>query len=748
MKKIAILSSIILLAACNKGTLLPSPIIKVDLENIQAPYFPVSYEVHLTANVSWRISENDVFEWVSPSISESRGSATMVLELLENDTDSQRSGKIVIVSDDNSIRREIQIVQRAASEKGMARISEVRSLERTGGYTILQGTIRGFVVTEPSASNYREFSFAMEDSFSMKNSGITVTVPEDKFSAPSQGEEVIVSLAGAMLSRDEDGILTLHVKDAPQKGGATSPVMQADSLSLEDIESGMYESMLVCIPACQVVEEETGGVLGSSPKITDEQIEHFGRMVVSPDAPFASQSYGKGGGSVTGIVGAVQNGITDIRPFSDRLIHFGTKRLGEKPGITGLPYVFSFYCSSQFDGACKYINYNKLYYNSETALTKGKIAEDRDPDIGVSLWMTAYAMASSNTLGPNMWAESGAHDNVNAAGFVSMDSKTVPPEECGWWLDVPLSFDLPEQFTVTFGMGGNTWSIATWSLYYSKDRENWFKGGDYLIDHIIEGGSYYLYYSIPIVSETDFVKGDVLYLKFVPHGTKGVGGSNSADGHGKSCFIRLHSAIIISSPEVQSSPSPAGDVVWFEPFDNLTGGVDYFIGDRVAALSNYPGKSIDAWSGEQLNSMSGHHVYERPGYAQIGFVDSERAVTRKEYVNVPGALESPQLGVSGNLSLTFDAAAYRTPAIRPGADITTSDVGHPDITRILVEVIGDGLIDGASSAVVQNISATHEFSHHTLKITGASPSTRIRFTSDPASGEFSRWFIDNITVTK
>ena len=35
-----------------------------------------------------------------------------------------------------------------------------------------------------------------------------------------------------------------------------------------------------------------------------------------------------------------------------------------------------------------------------------------------------------------------------------------------------------------------------------------------------------------------------------------------------------------------------------------------------------------------------------------------------------------------------------------------------------------------------------------LTIDGATASTALRFTSEPASGEFSRWFIDDICVTK
>ena len=146
--------------------------------------------------------------------------------------------------------------------------------------------------------------------------------------------------------------------------------------------------------------------------------------------------------------------------------------------------------------------------------------------------------------------------------------------------------------------------------------------------------------------------------------------------------------------------------------------------------------------------MSGHDVYERPGYAQIGFVDTERSGSRREYHNTVGALESPALGVSGDLTLTLEAAAYRSPAIRPGAAVTTPDVGSPDIPTGVIELVGGGLINGSETAKIQQMSTTGAFSTHTFTILGATPQTRIRFTSAPAEGEFSRWFIDNISVTK
>ena len=747
MKRYIVLILLLLAAACKPAAPeLPATFLKAGLTDISAPGFAVDYNLEIVSNIGWRISSNDVYDWVAPSLTSSRGSASLTLSLSANEGPA-RSGDIVLESDDNSIKETIHVAQRPLSEDGVARIREIRALERPGSYTIIQGKIKGFVVSDPASSNYPENTFALEDAIKEEMSGISVCVQTGSYVAPARGSEVVVDLAGASLERSDDGVLTLFLKSNPVPGDATPFDMVADTVSFAGLSGGAYESMYVCLSPCQVVEDAIGGVLASSPRLTDEAQTSFARMVVSADAPFASAQYARGGGAVSGVAGAVKAGIADIRPMSEENVRLTAKRLGEKPGITGLPYVFSFYCSTQTDGACKYIRYNKLQWDPATSMTSGKIAEDRDESIGASLWIAAFAAESGNVYGPNMWAEAGAHDNVNAAGFVSQECTTTPTAECGWWLDVPLTMTLPQRFTVTFGMGGNTWSLRNWTLYYSKDRQNWYEGGDFSMDHIIDGGSYYLFHKVAVDSELSFAKGDVLYLKFSPRGSAAIGGSSTADGHGKSCFIRLHSAIIISEEAEGSTPAPSG-AVWFEPFDRLTGGVDYMLGDRIGGLANYTGAVIGSWSEEQLGGMSGHDVYERPGYAQIGFVDTERAPSRKEYTNVSGALESPALGVSGDVTLSFEAAAYRSPAIRTGAASSTPDVGSPDSTTGILEIIGDGTVNGASSAKILQMSATREFSTHTFTIKGVSPSTRLRFTSAPADGEFSRWFIDNISVTK
>ena len=91
--------------------------------------------------------------------------------------------------------------------------------------------------------------------------------------------------------------------------------------------------------------------------------------------------------------------------------------------------------------------------------------------------------------------------------------------------------------------------------------------------------------------------------------------------------------------------------------------------------------------------------------------------------------------------------AYKTFSDRPKGKAGEPADKKGDLTTIVVEVTGGGTIGGATRTTVETLSTT-AFNNYTLKIEGATASTRIKFTSDAASGEFSRWFIDDICVTK
>ena len=164
---------------------------------------------------------------------------------------------------------------------------------------------------------------------------------------------------------------------------------------------------------------------------------------------------------------------------------------------------------------------------------------------------------------------------------------------------------------------------------------------------------------------------------------------------------------------------------------------------KLAAMLNFCGSDISVWDAAAKNGLSGVNVRQRPGYAQIGFVETQ-TVAQGFYTNSVGSLLTPAFGASGTLRVSFDAMAYKNTSVH--ANSGAKDMGG-DLKSVIVEVIGGGTIDGATKKVVSGL-ATDAFNTYSLTIDGATASTALRFTSEPASGEFSRWFIDDICVTK
>lgn len=738
--------AVLAVAGCKKGPQMPMSTLDLGLESIIAPHMGAEYTVSVNSNTSWEVLSSDE-SWIASSVEEFVGTADLTIRIGANEGE-ERTAVITIKAKDGSLERELPVVQAGKSAEGYISVSALRALENPEGEYTISGNdakVKGFVVTDAICGNWFENSIAIEDSFTGDESGINVEVTGD-FTALSFGDEISVPLEGAVLGRNDSGYLTLTVSSMPQKTETTPVDVAPLTVDYAALRSGEYESMYVSVEDFQVVQESIGGTWAVSPRFENADGNRI-VMPVSENATFASISYNEGVGTVSGIAGPAGN-EPELRPVNLDRIDLSLMRIGVKPGIRELPYVFPFYCYEQTNEKPKYLKYNKLSYNASTHLVSGVIAEELDVTVGAYLEMTVYGKEASNIYGPNYWAEQGAHDNINASSFVSLDNgKTPPAAECGFWLTVPLQMDMPADFNVSFGLcGAGDWALSDWALAYSADKQSWTEAGRVRIERVTAGGSYYFYYTLPVHLDAPILSGNNLYLKLTPQGSRSISGSNTADGHGSSCRIRLHSAIVISH-EAEGETYVPSDAVYFQPFDKLTAGMDYFIGEKLGAFANYCAAGIEDWSEDQSQGMTGEKVMERPGYAQIGYANTETPSGREDYSNEVGQLTTPVLGEAGDFTLSFKAAAYRSPAIRANCDTGTPDVGNPDITEAVVEILGGGTVNGGTTATVTGLPVDG-FATFTLSIEGATADTRIRFTSAPAEGQFSRWFIDDILVTK
>ena len=87
---------------------------------------------------------------------------------------------------------------------------------------------------------------------------------------------------------------------------------------------------------------------------------------------------------------------------------------------------------------------------------------------------------------------------------------------------------------------------------------------------------------------------------------------------------------------------------------------------------NFCGSDIGSWEETVRGNLSGSHVRQRPGYAQIGYVETQ-LVAQNAYVNNIGILNTPALGVTGNLQVSFKAMAYKNTSVYAAGNNTAKD---------------------------------------------------------------------------
>ncbi len=394
------------------------------------------------------------------------------------------------------------------------------------------------------------------------------------------------------------------------------------------------------------------------------------------------------------------------------------------PGVS-LPYVFSFFASSGN-------NNSSFKYMSKTVVTNKTLVQWKDKDTEAVL--EAKSTGTYCDYWANKWI---GHDNLICQYFNNKDTYFM--------LSVPLRGALPATFRVTFGHftepGHNI--IKDWKLQYSKDKETWYDGATYQYERILK------YYSLELTPEVTFNAGETLYLRWMPYGDASWAGGTTT---GQGANVQFTSGVVIT--DVNSADSKASGNVYAEDFDRINGGVDYRHAgqtngiEKLGLLGEVFGDSIENWTAEQKNGLSGSYAAERPGYVQIGYATYANNNRNGTGTNHVGSLVTPALEkASGTITLSFKAMCYRSPFTgRAGM----SGAAQADVTDIVVKIKGAGSFDSASSVTSKTLSgiSTSKFDKKTLTIYNSDATTQIEFTSTAVSGKFTRWFLDDICVNK
>ena len=398
----------------------------------------------------------------------------------------------------------------------------------------------------------------------------------------------------------------------------------------------------------------------------------------------------------------------------------------EFPAAVGrLPYVFSFYAKQGKNNELKYVDGTtvtaKIHYQLNDSAT-GSVFDMKTSGTECSYWSNRYY----------------GQDNVNGKYFTG--------ENTYFMLTAPLKTSLPSTFRVSFSFwvdGTTNTLIKDWKVQYSKDNQAWYDGASFELQTVLKS------YSVEITPTMPFSAGETLYLKWVPvkNGT--------TDGNG----AHVHFACGVVITDVTSPDSKATGNVYAEDFDRINGGVDYRHAgqtdgiEKLGQLGEIFGDSIENWTAEQKNGLSGSYVAERPGYVQIGYatyLDDNRNVgaTSGNITKYVGSLVTPALTkASGTINLSFKAMCYRSPYT--GREKMDADA-QADVTDIVVNIKGAGSFDASSTVTSKTLSgiSTSGFDTQNLTIYNSDATTQIEFTSAAVSGKGTRWFLDDISISK
>ena len=728
----AALALLLSAGACKDDVALPMQSITLDTHAILAPSFGTTLSFEVRANCDWQISvTGDDTSWAQLSRSEATGTATVAVAIGENATSASRSLTLRVAAKRNAaVAEELNFVQASATSEGYLSVPDLRTLAADGDYTVTQEVkLRGIVVSSVQDNNYFENCLALQSDLKPR-CGITLRTDETLYRNP--GEELEIDLKGAVVGVNaETGVMELKPvsDDRVVRSETTQVTPEALPVTYAQLASGDYESMYVSLDA-QVVVSDLNKVLSDNVTVQTADDERF-TLYARQNSTFGIDAVPVGSGRLCGIAG-VYDGNSVVMPCT--AADFAAMNAPRFDGGITLPYVLSIMTRTATNGDGKYVYYSG---SNSTGSIDGVSVTAMD---GTGANITAKLSSSGGNLGFRYWTESSGHHNLPMKSWQELDQNYA-------LLTFPLNETIDGPFRFSFGWSASGSAPANWYLRYSNDNVTWYTpaptdGPHFVIPQgkTVGGGKNFFYWTIDIAPQIPLERRGTLYIRISPYDGTRVDRSGAAIGNGGE--IRLHSCAVVEKVPVFNTEKPAG-AVYFEPFDNLTAGLDYRHGDKLAAMLNFCGSDISVWDAAVKNGLSGMHVRQRPGYAQIGFVETQ-TVAHGSYTNNTGALMTPAFGASGTLTLSFDAMVYKNTSVFSSSG--AKDL-KGDLKSVVVEVIGGGTIDGAAKKVVSGLTYT-EFNRFSLTIDGATASTAVRFTSEPASGEFSRWFIDNICVTK
>lgn len=714
--------------SCEDDVAMPRSFITLSTDTIQAPSIASTFDFEVQANCDWQIELSDETSgWAHLSSRENTGSSTVTIELAANQGSTPRKAELTVSNTSKTAVSTLVLVQNPGTAEGYLTVADIKTLAASGSYSFKDASrLRAVVVSDQRFANFPENRLAVISSLDPGNGLVVAT---DKEMILSAGDEIEIELEGASAGTSATTGL-FELKPASDAGisrtPSTSSTPKPIPVTIADIATGKYDGMFVTVN-CQVHFNDLQNKT-ISPSVTVQEAEGAQmKMYVLPSSQLSSAPVPSGSGTASGIA-LKYKGEYCLLPRSASDIDMAGQRFDG--GIT-LPYIFSF----MTEGANQKGRYST--YVSDAEVNNCRLVTND----GTGTTFQLNLNSASKYF--NFWTDTSGHHNIPMGTWGGGQANYIV-------YMFPLGQDMPDSFRITFGLGSQRNGPAHWEVLYSADTQTWYPVTDdeWTVSLPIGSGNQYEFgsgknffnYQIDVKdTKVKFKRKDNLYIMFRPHDTVSISGGKTTGSYGRST---MHCCVALEDIPSFSTSKPTG-AVYFEAFDSNTQGLDFRYGDRICAMLNYCGDDIAKW--KTSNGLTGTNVRQRPGYAQIGYVESEYT-PHTAYVNEVGTLTTPALGAAGTLKLSFKAMAYRN-----WASFDVSSNAAPDrkgdLTSATIEVLGGGTIDGQTKVKFAGMTYS-EFSDYTFVIEGATADTRLRFSSDVQPGQFSRWFIDDICVTR
>lgn len=733
----------VLAAACvNQDVDLPNASLRADKTQIAAPAMESDFTVALKANCNWQVViEDEDAQWLSISPKTGLGNADIVLSLMPN-TSTVRDAEVTIRSTDDPSQTLTVFVKQSAHGSYLT-IAELRSLASnltvgTPEYTITEDKkICAIVNTAAIGANLPGGVFGIQDA---KKPGSGILVRTEELSWNDFGEELEIPVKGAVLTRDENGILELQpAADAAIVRTETSNVQLSPVvISHADYVAKTYESMYVALETVQAVATELTATMDGRVEFQDEDNERYAVYTWS-GAAFVGAAVPTGSGRLAGIASLV-DGEEVLLPVTAEDFALSGNRFGAASGIR-LPYIFSFKAKGASDADGMYYNTMRMSDGSTWTnfLSAPPAKQIVEPNDGSGVTMTFYrSKASSNGNNNN-----GVRFRVNADKLDNIVSLQL------WGTGNPYPYVLltypiaetvsPGTLWLSCSVTGTNYAPRNYTVQSSTDNTLWETCGDLLIPSKKRNVPHF--FSVPVTLHETLRKGSTLYIRIMQKEDIRIGGEDEATEGGEG---RLHAAIVLDRPSSDLTTFPAG-AIYTEGFDRIYGGVDYLLGsDKLVNMNVFSGDDISDWDEAEKGGLTGENVSARPGYVQIGHAPFQATLPNALSCQV-GQLTTPALSAlaeATDIEVTLKAMAYKT-----GSMMADAADKKGDMTSFKVEVIGGGTIDGETSKVISGMNY-QSFSDFRFLVNGATSATQLRFTSEAAEGGFTRWFLDDICVVK